>query len=48
MNEQCCGTCKWHKYNKSGEDWECSNIFADDCGDYTPYVHYCEEYEERE
>lgn len=48
MNEKCCGTCKWHKYRKNGDDWECGNIFADECGEYTPYEHCCDEYEERE
>ena len=45
--EQCCGTCKFHEYDKAWDDWECSNLDSEDCGGYTPYNHCCDEYEER-
>lgn len=35
--KECCGTCKWHKYDRESED----------CSDWTEYGYICEEWEEK-
>lgn len=45
---KCCGTCKWHFFERENKDWACVNKDADDYTDFTEYEHCCEEWEERE
>ena len=45
--EQCCGTCKFHRTDDSGE-WICVNDVSEYYTDYTERRDYCSDYEERE
>lgn len=41
-NKECCGTCRWHIYDPSEEDFVCMN---EDCDYYalvTSYTDICE------
>ena len=48
MNEQVCGTCKWHAFENIDDDWVCVCDESDHCTDWTDYTDTCEEWEERE
>ncbi len=45
--ERCCGTCKWHQYDDSGDDLVCANSGSEYWADYTDYEDGCEEWESR-
>lgn len=45
--ERCCGTCKWHQYDDSGDDLVCANTGSEYWTDYTDYEDVCEEWEGR-
>ncbi|WP_251315848.1 hypothetical protein [Flintibacter muris] len=45
--ERCCGTCKWHQYDDSGDDLVCANSGSEYWTDYTDYEDGCEEWESR-
>lgn len=47
-DQECCGTCKWHKHDSYGDDWICANRDSEYCSDWTEYGDQCEEWEERE
>lgn len=46
----CCGTCRYHRFNKGYGDWECQNEDSDNYLDFTGYDDgfLCDAYEERE
>lgn len=46
MNE-CCGTCKWHRYENTSQGFVCVNEESDYCADWTDYKDSCEEWEEK-
>lgn len=39
--DECCGSCRWHKYNQEKEDWYCDNHHADEYTDFTPWEYIC-------
>lgn len=45
-NEECCGTCRWHRKDIEG-DWVCMNDESDYFTDWTEYDYHCEEWESR-
>lgn len=46
--KECCGTCKWHiKDEDFDDDYYCCNGDSQYCSDWTDYLHYCYEYDER-
>ena len=45
--EQCCGTCKYHQFEKGLQDWVCANAASIWAGDATDYKDNCTEWEER-
>ena len=45
--EQCCGTCKFHRTNDSGE-WVCINDLSEYYALETEYSDGCVDYEGRE
>ena len=50
MNDnQCCGTCRWHKqvYELDTNEYDCNNLKSEFCGDYTDYSHTCDYWEVR-
>lgn len=47
-SEECCGTCKYHCYDNTGDAWMCGNNSSTEYADYTPYKYTCEEWEEKE
>ena len=48
MNEgKCCGTCKFHFYDRDDEDWVCDNLESECYMDFTGYEDSCEEFEAR-
>ena len=55
-DQECCGTCKWHRTAKcyqsqrdsSGDGWRCANPDSEYYLDWTEYGDRCEEWEERE
>lgn len=48
MDNECCGTCKWHEQDYYfEEDYICCNRDSDYVADYTDYNHSCDEWEER-
>lgn len=46
MTAKCCGTCKWHECEMD-DSWICVNNDSEFCADWTPYDHFCEEWEGR-
>lgn len=46
-NEKCCGTCKFHYFDKDDEAWVCDNPESDCYADFTDYEDACEEHEQR-
>jgi hypothetical protein len=46
--EKICGTCKWHRYDKSHSDWMCVNCKSDYHTDFTGYEDGCDEWEGRQ
>ena len=46
-NEECCGTCQYHKLDDKGE-WYCSNEISDYYALETDYTDECIDYEEKE
>ena len=44
-NDRCCGTCKYHEYEKASQGWVCVNDKSDFLSDWTEYGDYCEEWE---
>ncbi|WP_373829783.1 hypothetical protein [Bacteroides heparinolyticus] len=45
MSKQCCGTCKWHEYDKAGKDWVCVNDVSENVAEFTSYEDSCDEWE---
>lgn len=47
---KCCGTCRFHRYDKYFDDWACENLNSDYFADFTEYDEgfFCEFYEERD
>lgn len=45
--DKCCGTCKWHKYQREDESWICVNEDSEFCSDWTDYEGYCDDWEAR-
>ncbi|MCD8206874.1 MAG: hypothetical protein LUD72_02945, partial [Bacteroidales bacterium] len=48
-NDQCCGTCRYHVFDKKMIDWYCSNSECDEYTIFTPFEDgvICDEWEER-
>lgn len=46
-HEECCGTCKYHKYEDIDGGWVCVNPNSEYCTDYTSYKDCCEEYKKK-
>ena len=44
MNKEVCGTCKWHQYSPTSQEWVCVNDTSEYCTDETPYEHTCEDW----
>lgn len=47
MNEEVCGTCKWHEPEPIDRGWVCCNADSEYCSDWTEFSDSCEEWEER-
>lgn len=45
---ECCGNCKWHKYETASQGWVCCNSDSEYVADWTDYEHTCDQWEERE
>lgn len=45
MDEQICGTCKWHYHESIDDGWVCVNADSRYCADWTEYNDSCEEWE---
>ena len=45
--EECCGNCKYHRFDKDRQEWICANPQSDCEGEYTPYEESCDEHEGR-
>jgi len=45
-DKRICGTCRWHVKDMD-DDWICVNHYSEEYGDYTPYGHTCEGWEEK-
>lgn len=54
MKIECCGTCKWNKYDPDGSGirqkggFYCSNEQSMDCGCPTFYDDGCDEWEDKD
>ena len=46
-DKECCGTCKYHCYEKADQGWICTKDSSDYCADWTDYDDCCDEYEEK-
>ena len=46
--KQCCGTCKYHKFENVNDGYVCVNSDSEYCADWTEYSDCCEEWEERD
>ena len=53
-DKECCGLCRFHWKDDSpigcvsDGDWYCGNTQSEWYGEYTPYEHECEDFEERD
>lgn len=45
--DKCCGTCKYHLFEKVSFGFVCVNGDSEYCADWTDYNDSCEEWEER-
>lgn len=45
---ECCGTCKWHRYDGYEDDFYCVNGYSEYYTDFTGYEDSCDEWEERD
>ncbi len=45
--DECCGTCKYHRYDRNEQEWICNCQRSDNYADYTEYSDYCENWEDR-
>lgn len=43
--DKCCGTCKYHRFNKNDDEWVCLCPDSYYFGDYTEYDDKCEDWE---
>ncbi len=44
---ECCGNCKWQRYEKDSQSWVCTNMDSEYVSDWTEYNHTCDQWEER-
>ena len=44
----CCGDCKYHRFDVENDEWVCINPVSDMDGLWTEYADCCEDYEERD
>lgn len=47
MNDECCGTCKYHCRADGEDDWTCENEDSEYYAVETDYEDYCDHYEGR-
>lgn len=45
--EECCGTCKYHRYDDKYQDWVCTNEQSAVNGCATDYEDSCSDWEEK-
>lgn len=46
--EECCGTCRFHKPDPEVKDsWVCTNFFSEYDSDWAEYDDYCVDYERK-
>ena len=47
---RCCGTCRFHRYDKDAQDWMCTNLDSESFADYTGYEDgvFCQDWKARE
>ena len=45
---ECCGECKYNRYDRDDECFYCGNEYSSDYGCITAYTDFCEDYEEKE
>lgn len=43
---ECCGTCKYYKYDYKSQGWVCNNPDSEYDADLTDYGDSCAEYED--
>ena len=48
MQDEICGTCKYHKYEDISQGWVCTNSDSEYLADWTEYNDTCEEYTDKE
>ena len=46
--EECCGTCRHHKFDYDSGEWICNADFADNFGQFTEYKDTCEDWEDKD
>jgi hypothetical protein len=47
IDDKCCGTCKYHGFEKLSDGFSCVNEQSEYFADFTEYNDSCEEWEER-
>ena len=47
-DQKVCGTCKYHRNDRNGDGWVCTNPDSEYNADWTEYGDQCEEWEERD
>ena len=41
-----CSTCRWYQVDADRDEDYCTNEASENYGEYTPFQHHCEEWEE--
>ena len=47
IDNEVCGTCKHHYYDKEEQEWVCDCALSDRCGEFTEYGETCNEWEDK-
>ena len=47
MDDKCCGTCKYYKYENISQGWICHNADSEQLVNRLDYSNCCEEWTER-
>ena len=47
IDNEVCGTCRFHFYDKEEQEWVCDCLDSEHFTDFTEYGDTCEEWEDR-